>query len=252
MTKTAMITGGSEGIGRAFAIRLAKEGYTLTLVARNENKLKAVTSQLGSQHRYLVADLSTSEGQTATVQALSNSHFNLLVNNAGVATLGSFTDVGYEAQLQMFHLNCEALVKLAYTFLKNSKPGDALINTSSALAFMPTPNMALYCATKAFVSSLSDSLWFEQKSRGVYVMGLCPGITETNFQVNAGGKKEDLPKNLSQTPETVVDVAVRELKARAKPTVLTGFKNSMFAGMSRVLSRKKVVSVTAGMMPPSP
>ncbi len=82
-------------------------------------------------------------------------------------------------------------------------------------------------------------------------MGLCPGITETNFQVSSGGKKEDLPKGLSQTPEKVVDVAIRALKAHQKPTVLTGYKNSIYAGMSRVLSRKKIVALTGSMMPPS-
>jgi short-subunit dehydrogenase len=151
--------------------------------------------------------------------------------------------------MAMFRLNCEAVVRFSYAFLKNAKRGNAMINVSSALAFMPTPSMALYSATKSFVSALTDSLWYEQRKAGVYVMGLCPGITETGFQVAAGGKTEDLPKGLSQTPEHVVDVAIKALQARQKPTVLTGIKNAVFAALSRFLSRRAIVKMTGGMMP---
>lgn len=249
MSKSGLVTGGSEGIGRAFAERLAKEGYAVTVVARNEAKLKDLVSTLGSQAKFIVADLSNEAGQKKVEQAVETGKFDLLVNNAGVGTQGQFTEIPYEKQISMLRLNCEALTRLSYVFLKNSKQGDALINVSSALAFMPTPSMALYCATKSFVTALSDALWFEQQKRGVYVMGLCPGITETNFQVAAGGRIEDLPKNMSQTPAHVVDVAYRALLRRNKPTILTGFKNAMFAGVSRVFSRKKIVKMTGSMMP---
>ena len=249
MGKKAIVTGGSEGIGKAFAQKLAKEGYDVTVVARNETKLKELISQLGAAHSYIVADLSKMEGQEKVQQAIESGHFNLLVNNAGAGTVGDFTEVSFDQQMAMFRLNCEALLRLSYTFLKNAKSGDALINVSSALAMMPTPSMALYCATKSFVTALSDSLWYEQKKRGVYVMGLCPGITDTNFQVSAGGKKEDLPKGLSQTPEHVAEVAYQALLARANPTIFTGMRNTVFAGMSRILPRKVVVKMTGSMMP---
>ncbi|MBK7962323.1 MAG: hypothetical protein IPK04_14770 [Bdellovibrionales bacterium] len=80
-------------------------------------------------------------------------------------------------------------------------------------------------------------------------MGLCPGITDTHFQVTAGGKKEDLPQGLSQTPEHVVDVAMKALQLRHKPTIFTGVKNVVFASLSRVLSRRSIVKMTGGMMP---
>ncbi len=152
------------------------------------------------------------------MKLLKEHHFDLLVNNAGVGVVAYFADSSLDKQLAMFHLNCEALLKFSHQFLKGANQGDALINVSSALAFVPTPKMAVYSATKAFVTSLSDALWFEQQKRGVYVMGLCPGITETEFQVNAGGSKDDLPKGLSQTAQQVVDLALAELKARRKPT----------------------------------
>jgi short-subunit dehydrogenase len=252
MAKTALITGGSEGIGKAFALRLANEGYVVTVVARNESKLKEIAAKLGASHGYQVADLSTSEGQLKIQKIIETGKFDLLVNNAGVGTVGGFTEVPFEQQMGMFRLNCEAVVRFSYAFLTHAKSGDALINVSSALAFMPTPSMALYSATKSFVTALSDSLWYEQRKRGVYVMGLCPGITDTGFQVAAGGKREDLPKGLTQTPDHVVDVAFKALQARENPTVLTGIKNVVFAGMSRVLPRKVVVKMTGGMMPENP
>ncbi len=247
--KYALVTGASSGIGRVFAIRLAKDGFVVTAVARNEAKLKELISQLGAKHSYINADLSTTAGLEKIQAELIAKKYDLLINNAGVGTQGKFTEIPYQKQMSMLHLNNQSLVGLSYTFLKTAKSGDALVNVSSALAFMPTPSMALYCATKAFVTSLSESLWYEVKDKGIYVLGLCPGITETEFQVTAGGRKEDLPKNLSQTPEVVVSIAMEALEARQKPTVLTSFKNHMFAGMSRMLPRKAIVVLTGKMMP---
>jgi short-subunit dehydrogenase len=250
--KSALITGASGGIGRAFAVKLCSQGYHVTGVARSESKLKEFKQSLGDHFNYIVADLSTPTGQESISQLISQSHFDLLINNAGVGTVGGFTDISSEKQIAMLRLNVEALVRFSYAFLKTAKSGDSLINISSALAFMPTPGMGLYSATKALVTSFSESLWYEYKSKGIYVMGLCPGITETNFQVAAGGKLEDLPKGLSQTPETVVDVALAALKSRCKPTVLTGFKNLLFAGMSRLLPRKNLVNMNGSIMTPPP
>lgn len=248
MTKKALITGSSEGIGHSFAIALAKAGYSITAVARSEDKLKKLISEIGSTHQYIVADLSTESGQNKTAQELSSNHYDLLINNAGVGTVGKFTDVPLEKQIQMMNLNNQGLVKLAYAFLKNSKSGDALINVSSTLAFLPMPGLGLYCATKAFVTSFSESLWYEQKARGVYVMGLCPGITSTNFQTNSGGKSEDLPAGMAQTPEQVVEVALKALLARKSPTVISGAKNFLMSSMTRLMPRKSAVSMMGKMM----
>src|ERR1039457_3134294 len=148
----------------------------------------------------------------------------------------------------MLRLNNEALVKLAYAFLKKAQSGDALINLSSTLAFLPMPGLGLYCASKAFVTSLSESLWYEFKDKGVYVMGLCPGITSTNFQTHSGGRKEELPANLAQTPEQVVSVALKALKARSNPTVISGVKNVIFAALTRTMPRKSTVSMMGSRM----
>ncbi|MBP6217896.1 MAG: SDR family NAD(P)-dependent oxidoreductase [Oligoflexales bacterium] len=248
MSKKALVTGASEGIGRVFAKKLAAEGFLVTAVARNEALLKSLMTEIKGGHDYLVADLSREDGQKLVAKRLEQG-YQLLVNNAGVGVVGEFTSSSLTNQINMMHLNCDALVYLSHEFLKHSKGGDALLNVSSCLAFTASPGMSVYAATKAFVSSFSDALWFEQKKRGVYVMGLCPGITSTRFQVSAGGSLDDLPKNLAQTPEEVVAVALEHLKWRCKSTVISGVKNKIFSFiMSRLFSRKVSASMMGNMM----
>jgi short-subunit dehydrogenase len=244
-----LVTGSSEGIGQWIARLLARDGYTITAVARNEAKLKDFIKELGGGgHRSVVADLSTEGGQRSIEAELSGGGYNLLVNNAGVGVTGAFHEAPIDRQVAMLNLNCIALVRLAHAFLKNAKDGDALVNVSSTLAFMPMPGLGLYSATKSFVTAFSDSLWFEQKKRGIYVMALHPGITSTRFQTNAGGSMEDLPKGMAQTPEQVAEATLAALRARRTPTVISGAKNAMLAGLSRLMPRKSAVSMMGRMM----
>ncbi len=247
MAKKALVTGASEGIGKVFAKKLSKSGYQVTLVARNEAKLKEGVAEIGNGATFLLADLSSPEGQAKVVAELQSSNYDLLVNNAGVGTFGKFTDVSIDKQLAMLRLNCEALVSLSHAFLKKAKKNDALINVSSTLAFLPMPMLGLYSATKAFVTSFTESLWFEQKEKGVFVMDLCPGVTATSFSINAGGKKDDLPKGMTQTPEAVVDVALAAVKSRSRPTVISGSKNQFAAALTRFMPRKLTVSIMGRM-----
>ena len=247
MTKKALVTGASEGIGNAFARKLAKEGYEVTIVARTESKLKDLAQTMGPKHSYLVADLSTDAGQTKVAERLKAEHYDLMINNAGVATVGGFTKVPLEKQKRMLSLNCQAVMVLSYAYLESAKAGDTLVNVSSTLAFLPLPAIGLYSATKAFVTSFSESLWYEQKERGIYVMGLCPGITSTNFQVNSGGSPADVPQGMAQTPEEVVEVAYKAIVTRKNPTVISGIKNRVFAGISRAIPRKSTVSMMGKM-----
>jgi hypothetical protein len=247
MKKRALVTGASEGIGNVFARRLAADGYVVTAAARSEEKLKRLTGELGVEHSYVVADLATEAGQDKIVRAISGQHFDLLVNNAGKAAMGKFAELPIERHSEVTRLNIDALVKLSHAYLKTAKSGDALINVSSALAFMPMPLIGVYSATKAFVTSFSESLWFDQKSKGVYVMGLCPGITSTRFNENAGAGDQETPKMLTQTPEELVGNAMRALKCRKKPTVISGPVNNIFTFMSRIMSRKAVVNMMGNM-----
>ncbi len=247
MKKRALVTGASEGIGYVFAQRLAAEGYEVTAVARNEENLQRLMAEIGGGHSYIAADLTTAAGQDAIMQAISAAHFDLLINNAGIAAMGPFTDIPLKRHVEVLTLNCETVVKLSHAYLKTATEGDALINVSSALAFMPMPIIGLYSATKAFVTSFSESLWFEQKPRGVYVMGLCPGITSTKFNEHSGGGTAATPKLMTETPEHLVDTALKALKCRCKPTVISGAVNNIFTFMSRLMSRKAIANMMGKM-----
>ncbi|MBI3793835.1 MAG: SDR family NAD(P)-dependent oxidoreductase [Nitrospinae bacterium] len=246
MNKKALVTGASEGIGYVLAKRLANDGYAITAVARNESHLQRLVSEIGPEHSYLVADLLTEAGQNVVIKAVADKHFDLFVNNAGIAALGKFTEISVERHVNVLRLNCEAVVRLAHAYLKSAKDGDALINVSSALAFMPMPALGVYSATKAFVTSFSESLWYEQRQRGVYVMGLCPGMTSTNFGKNNGANDLAAPSFMTQTPEELVENALCALKARKKPTVISGLVNKIFTFVARLRTRKGVVATMGG------
>ncbi|MCM2416271.1 SDR family oxidoreductase [Streptomyces sp. RKAG290] len=245
----ALVTGGSEGIGRAFARRLAAAGYTVTVVARNEVRLNALLDELGPGHHALTADLAAEAGLRRVVHELAVNRFDLLVNNAGTAAPGPFADVPLEAATSVMRLNCDALTTLTHAFLSGARAGDSLVNVSSTLAFAPMPNLSVYSATKAFVTSLSESLWFEQKKRGVYVMGLCPGMTATRSQPHTG---EGAPAGLVQTPEQVVTVALAALRRRRRPTVICGKKNALFTAATRALPRRTLLALLGGGRTSSP
>ena len=185
--KIAMITGASEGIGREFAVQLSRQGYQITALARNEARLKELCRELGPTCKYLIADLGKAEGVKKAASEIKSRHYDLLINNAGYGVKGKFAELPLEKHLTMLHVNVTALVTLSHVFLNQAQSGDALINVSSSLAFLPMPSLGLYAASKALVTSFSESLWYQQKSRGVYVMGLCPGVTATNFSKRSGG-----------------------------------------------------------------
>lgn len=245
--KSALVTGASEGIGRAFARRLAGEGFSITATARNESRLQELIMELaGEGHTYQVADLSTAGGLAAIAATLAAGRFNLLVNNAGYGVYGAFYQTDLPKLVSMMRLNCDALVTLSHAFLQQAEKDDALVNVSSALAFMPMPSGGTYAATKAFVTSFTESLWYEQKARGIYVMGLCPGVTATNFHDRAGGDETNRPAAaITQTPEQVVETAMQALAKREKPTVVSGVKNKLVTNLTRMLPRKGIVKMMA-------
>ncbi|MNR78892.1 3-oxoacyl-[acyl-carrier-protein] reductase FabG [compost metagenome] len=248
-TRKALVTGASGGIGRVFAQRLAKDGYRVTAVARTEARLQELVAELGGECRYLVADLSTPEGMARVAEDIGTESYDLLVNNAGVGVYGAFDDMSLEEHRALIRLNCEAPMALAYAFLGKAKRGDALINVASMLGFFGLPTLSVYSATKAFVRSFTETLWFEQKARGVYVMALCPGPTSSNFHDASRGTAGNRPSAaISQTPEQVVDEAMKALAARRKPTVLTGSSaRTLVSVTNRFLSLKQAVMMMGRM-----
>ncbi len=243
--RNILITGGSEGIGLAVARLLAAEsGTRITLVARNEKRLKeAVAGLPGQGHDYVVADLSQRQDVDALARHLTGKHYDVLINNAGVGIYGRFTDLPLDDQLRMMRLNMDSVVVLSHAYLGRAKPGNALVNTASFLGYSPLPGAGVYSATKAFVAALSETLWWEYRRQGIYVLGFSPGVTATAFHSTAGAPVARFPKILVQSAEGVARDLVRALRRRSTPRAVGGIVTRLMLSLQRMLPRKTAINM---------
>lgn len=238
----ALVTGASSGLGAECARQLRERGMSLVLSARREDRLRALASELrqnaGIQVVVEPADLAArGEPLRLWQRATEGRRIDLLVNNAGFGVLGRFDDVGIERQSEIIRVNCIALMELAHAALTEMRPrGDGgIINVASVAAFQPVPQLATYAASKAFVLSLSESLWSESRDAGVRVVALCPGRTPTEFQEIAGtGTPNGSFGVLS--PEAVVAAALAALEG-GRISVVPGFGNRLASWGGRLIPR---------------
>ena len=243
---TALITGASSGIGEAFARKLAARGRNLLLVARSEDKLITLCSELGRSQRisaqFVAMDLAEDGAAARLFDEVSGRDLqvDLLINNAGFGSMGDFAELDPDRELGMIDLNVRALVDLTHRFLQpmRERRGGAIINVASTAGFQAVPFMATYAATKAFVLSFSEALWEENRSYGIKVMALCPGVTDTAF-FDASHMRRP-PVRTAQTADQVVDTALRALK-RGKSSVVSGWTNLVMMESERVLPRRLVL-----------
>ena len=247
---TTLITGASSGIGAAFARKLSARGRNVLLVARAEDKLIALCNELGRltsiRAQYVALDLQQPEAAAQLFEETKKRdlEIEMLINNAGYGSMGDFAKLDLDRELEMIQLNVRAVVDVTRRFLgpmRDRKRG-TIINVASTAAFQAVPYMATYAATKAFVLSFSEALAEENRSHGVHVMALCPGVTETNF-FDASGMDQP-PMRTIQTPEEVVDAALRGL-ARQKITVISGWTNWFTIEAERFVPRSVVTKVAA-------
>ena len=250
---TTLITGASSGIGEAFARKLAAQGRNVLLVARSEDKLITLCNELGRLNsiraQHIAMDLSDPDSPARLFDEAKKRGLTVdtLINNAGFGAMGDFSKIDLDRQLNTIDLNVSAVVDLTYRFLapmRERKQG-AIINVASTAGFQPVPFMAVYAATKAFVLSFSEALWEENRTFGVTVMALCPGVTETNFFEAAHGHKP--PARAAQTPEEVVDTALSGL-ARRKSHIVSGWTNLLMVEAERLAPRSLVVRMAGRMM----
>lgn len=239
----ALITGASSGIGLVFAKELAKDGYQVTCVARNEEKLNALVNELGDEHRYIRADLTDQDDIFKVIQDVEKTRYTLLINNAGYGIYDKFENISLEKTNNLIQLNINTVVQLSHVFIKNASAGDALINVSSVLSLLPYPGGAVYSGTKSFITNFTEALWYECKDKDIYVMALLPGVTDTNFhKVAIGDTKKGNPSGPGYPPEVVVKEAISALNKRTKPTVISGPRYRFLAAMAtRLLSRKGII-----------
>jgi short-subunit dehydrogenase len=244
MSKTALITGGSSGIGATFAKHLAAKGYDLVLVARRENFLVKVADQLqqeyGIQARALPADLSiTSDVERVSEEISQLKELEILVNNAGFGTQGKFAHIPFEKHQEMLEVHVFAATRLAYAALQNftAKGHGAIINMSSLSAFVPFPGSVNYHATKAYLVALSEGLQSELQGTGIIVQALCPGFTYSNFhdtpELN-DFRRTALPSIAWGSADQVVEASLKALET-GRLIVIPRSLNQVIAWLGRGL-----------------
>ena len=241
-TPRALVTGASSGIGRAFARGLAARGSDVVLSARRADRLQEVAAELEQDHgrpaEVLVADLGSDQGVSDVAARLTDPSqpIDLLVNNAGFGTAGALWELDADGEEQEIRVNVVAVVRLTHAALAAMVPRGrgGVINVSSVAAYQPTPWGATYGATKAFVSSFTHAVHEELRGTGVRVMVLAPGYTHTEFHEQAGMPVDHSPELLWQSPETVVDAALRAYD-RGRVVCTPGPLNAMAAAFSATL-----------------
>lgn len=182
---SALVTGASSGIGEAMVHLLGDAGVSLVIVARRVDRLNAL-AEIYADVEVLRADLGTTRGVATVVERVSDPErpLDLVVNNAGFGTSGTFHALDADRLAKEIAVNCTALTRISRAALEVmvARGSGYLLNVSSVASFQPVPNLAVYAATKAFVRSLTESLHEEVRGSGVHVTALCPGLTHTEFQ----------------------------------------------------------------------
>ena len=197
--RTCLVTGASSGIGSDFAHQLAAQGRGVTLVARREEKLRALADELADSHgvraEVIAADLTDETSRAAIATRLDELGLavDVLINNAGLSTMGPVHKANVTAELSMVRTDVEAVVDLCTRFVSGmvERHAGGVLNVASTAAFQPLPGQAGYSASKAFVLAYSRALRAELSGTGVGVTVLCPGPVETGFAEAAGITNEE-------------------------------------------------------------
>ncbi len=252
---SALVTGASSGIGRALARRLAQVDVAVVLVARRQPMLEELAGELrrlsAAPVEVLAADLADPAGRAAVAERLASEAepIDLLVNNAGVGSAGPFVEDDPERDRQMLAVNITAVVELSHAALApmRARGRGWVCNVSSLGGHAPGPRFAVYSATKAFVTSFSESLHEELRPDGVVVTAICPGATRTDFGATSGTQGDDLPRWLWQEADEVADEALAATAA-GRAVRVTGWPNRVTGSLSTVLPRavnRKVAGAVA-------
>src|SRR5712692_8813234 len=252
--KWALITGASAGIGVAFAKELAFGGTNLVLTARRKDRLEELARGLAANYKIsaevIAADLTepTAPEKIFSFTREKRIEIDLLINNAGFGQYGELPSVDTQRLLDMVQVNCSAVVHLSRLYLPEMvarRRGDVLILASTA-SFQAVPYISTYAATKAFDLLFAEGLAEEMKPYGIRVCALCPGSTESEFHVVAGQEKFI---RKAQTAEKVARTGLKALAA-GKSYVISGLGNYLGTHGERLVPRRFVTRVAAGMFKP--
>ena len=253
MSRTALITGASSGIGYELALLFAADGFDCILVARSHGKLQELAARLEGEHRVktlvLAKDLSKPSAVDEIYEEVSaaSMEVDVLVNNAGFPVYGLFVETDLAAELEMLQVNVVALTALTKLFVKGmvERRAGRILNLGSTAAFLPGPLMAAYYASKAYVLSFSEALAGELQGTGVTVTCLCPGPTRTGFQKRGALEDSRLVQGQIADARSVALAGYRGMMA-GKTVMIPGF-NKLVPWIVRISPRGVLTRVVRRM-----
>jgi uncharacterized protein len=249
---TALITGASDGIGRAFAEALAAQGLDLVLVARRETVLQGLARDIAARHgiqvEVIAADLSAPGSVADILHQTATLPIGLLVAAAGFGSVGPFLDLDAATEANMVDVNCRSVVQLTHGLATRmaAQGRGSVVLFSSVVGFSGAPYSATYAATKGFVQSFAEGLAVELRPRGITVLSVAPGPVGTGFAARAG-----MQMGKAEAPETVARVSLRALAAggTVRPGFLAKLLGWSLAAMPRWGRVRLLGQIMKGMSP---
>lgn len=245
--KTALITGASSGLGREFALQLAKAGTHCILVARRKERLEDVAREVriaGVEAHVVECDLAQSAERAKLKEIFLKHRVDMLVNNAGFGKIGPFAKIPVDVSLGQIELNVSALVELSHfavTAFQEQKHG-LIVNIASTAAFAPIPYFSIYAATKSFVRDFSQTLNIELQGSGIRVAVVCPGPTQTEFFDHAGSPG-NMKANMMDAHKAVAEALAGIAKGESQ--IVLGISNKALAAASVVVPRKVSMKIAS-------
>jgi short-subunit dehydrogenase len=238
---TCVVTGASSGIGAAIARKLAARGYGVSLVARREDRLRALAQELAGAHGIRAEVIACDLADAAARQTLQGQidalglRVDVLVNNAGFGSYGSFVELDRQREVEQVAVMCEAVVDLCSMFVPAMavRASGAVLIVSSASGFQPAAGYTTYGASKAFSIAFGQALHSELRRSRVAVTTVCPGPVETDFFEANHARPVRVPKRMWQTADAVARFAIRSL-ARNRRVAIPG------AGMRALMAGSRV------------
>lgn len=240
----ALITGATSGIGLDMARYLAIKKYELILVGRDRHKLEKVQELLPTKVTIVVADLSNEQKVKELYVIAKQENIDILINNAGFGDFGYLPDTDINKDMDMINTNIKAVHILTKSIVKDMEKKDTdtyILNVASSAGLMPGgPLMSTYYATKSYVRSLSESLYYEEKKKKtkVHVSVLCPGPVDTNFNNVAGVHFSTKPLRSTYVAKYAIDKMFEE-----KMLIIPGTKMKLANFFSRFVSNKFLLRI---------
>ena len=250
-----LVTGASSGIGAEMARVAASDGFDVVLTARREERLREVADAVedeGGVKTYVIEkDLADPDAPQELYDEVQDvdTEVHTLVNNAGFGVYGGFDETDGEAELDMVRVNVLAVTQLTKLFVPDmvERGEGGVLSAGSIASYFPTPRMAVYGATKAYVLWFTRALAHEFEDDGLTVTAYCPLPVETEFMEKNDIGESAIDEGITNDAETVAKNAWNGYK-RGRRIVWTSSAGARFARLSRLLPQRTVTSLSADVM----